>query len=354
MDKRILILTLKIGGVISIAQSMQEYFEAKGYSVKLCYVEDAVNQNVYSFLFKGWYLKPIPKAIKLWSFLYNNSFVYRIAYSVLYLTKPSFTCNVLQNEIERFKPNEIIAGSFLPSFFIRHAVKNINIKCKLNAVISNFDFPKYWDKHLDNYFIPHSGLIQIGIRNGIAKNKIHVSGLPIILSLESKYARRKQLLFVGGRLGIGIKRDTILLLLKHTDYSINVVCAENLTLNEELSKIINPRLIVLGNIEAKLMTKLYRESQCVITKAGTLTVAEAAICKTPIIINYHVEGHEKKNVQYLKKHKACLFGYTNNELLDSLNVLNEQGDVYKEIVDNAYNLLKKSKNIDFSPILNRN
>ncbi len=352
--KKILILTLKIGGVISIAQSMREYFEKQGYSVNICYVEDTINKKVYSILFKGWYLKPVSKAIHLWSFLYKNSFIYRLAYKILYLTKPSFTCPLLQQEIIDFKPNEIIAGSFLPSFFIRHAVKDINIGCKLNAVISNFDFPKYWDKHLDNYFIPHSGLTQIGIRNGIAKNRIHVSGLPITIPSELKYARNKQLLFVGGRLGIGIKADTILLLLKHTDYTIYTVCAENQILKDELAKIKNPRLNVLGNIEATLMTKLYKESQCVITKAGTLTIAEAAICKTPIIINYHIEGHEKKNVQYLKRYRACLFGYTSKELLNSLNILEIQDDVYQGIVNNAYDLFQKSKNIDFSPIINRN
>ena len=127
-DKRILILTLKIGGVISIAKSMREYFEKQGCSVNICYVEDTINKQVYSILFKGWYLKPISKAIRLWSFIYKNTSIYRLAYKILYLIQPSFTCPLLQQAIIDFKPNEIIAGSFLPSFFIRHAVKDIDIE----------------------------------------------------------------------------------------------------------------------------------------------------------------------------------------------------------------------------------
>jgi len=353
MQKRILILTLKIGGVITVARVLKDYFEKKGVKVKICFFEEVVSQRLYSILFKGWYLKPFPKKIRLWSFLYNNSGIYRVVYSLLYCISPKFTCPILREEIIKFNPDELIAGSFLPSFFIRHAIKDLPIRCNLNAVISNFDFPKYWDKYLDNYFIPHEGLLEVGVQSKIARDKIFISGLPINCDKITSGDLKTSILLVGGRLGIGIELDTILLVLNNFKGNLIVVCGENVKLNLLLNKIRHPKLKILGNIDSNIISELYNTSICVITKAGTLTLAEAAIRKVPIIINYFVEGHEKKNTEYLLKYDACFRGFNNNELLQSLKEIEGDSNICKIKVNNAYKLFNKSRNIDFSPVVER-
>lgn len=341
MAAKALIFTVKIGGVTTVSNTLKKYLEERNLEVKICYFDDVIPKVLYSILLKGWYQKKWALKIKFWTIIYYLSFIYRIAYLILSIFPLRWTCVKLTKEIKDFNPHYIFAASFLPSFFAKNVIQKSKVPSKVYSIISNFDVPYFWDNRSDMYLLPHHELSEMAIKIGLPANRIQVTGLPINIS-TNKDTPKDVILVMGGKFGIGIEIDILKLASTFNNYKIVVICGTNEKLKDKLSKKKQENLIIHGDMHADNIYNYYSKSICVITKAGTITLAEAALRKIPIIICDYIEGHELKNMTFMLNRNACYNG-TNGSNIPLLvqKAIDMDEDTYT-IIQNAYNIFSLS------------
>ncbi len=191
----------------------------------------------------------------------------------------------------------------------------------------------------DLCLVPSEGLRQIAIADGVAPEKIHVTGLPVHRAFSmNRYISRQEtratlqwldrttVLLVGGGEGMGdLEAMTESVEAALPDTQLLVVTGRNEKLCEKLLKHqwAGP-VRILGF--ARNMPQLMRAADVIVTKAGPSTLSEALICGLPILISGFVPGQEEGNVKYILENQAGYF-------LDK--PAEELGTVLKDLLGNG-------------------
>jgi 1,2-diacylglycerol 3-beta-galactosyltransferase len=176
----------------------------------------------------------------------------------------------------------------------------------------------WFDKRCDFCFIPSKAVYEIARRNKISPNKLVMHGLPIRPAFwkagMSKEKIRKRLglensktaLLMGGGDGVGnLMKIATTLASKLKEYAgktqVVVVCGHNKRLVEQLEKKSkslawpqNVNLVVKGfmtNID-----EFMSGSDCLVTKAGPGTIAEAMTRGLPLVLSSFLPGQVKPNI----------------------------------------------------------
>ncbi|MEL6657365.1 MAG: glycosyltransferase [Bacteroidota bacterium] len=345
---KILIISTKIGGINTITASIKENLCKKGDQVEVIYFEECTNA-LFLDLITNWYLKKIPSKIRLWKLVYENAWIYQPFFKIVKFLFPS--PKVIYPRafeiVSRVRFNHIIVTSFYPSFIAEHLVEYFNLNCKTHAILSNFDFPEIWSKKMDYYYLPNREIAPIGIANGYEEKKFVYQNIPIHeIHMTSRVEEddKKVVLFTGGSLGLGISIEKVKIALSQ-GHRVVVICGENDALFESLSQVKSNCLNIYKSVDLQKMHELYSQSICVITKAGTLTLAEAAANRIPIVLSSFLDGHEQKNADFLVKKRACLIGIEVSQFKSSMTeVVNRR--VINKMLDNAYNLFFNNHHIN--------
>ncbi|CAL9222734.1 unnamed protein product, partial [Arabidopsis halleri] len=87
------------------------------------------------------------------------------------------------------------------------------------------------------------------------------------------------------------------------------------------------------------MEKWMGACDCIITKAGPGTIAEALICGLPIILNDYIPGQEKGNVPYVVDNGAGVFTRSPKETAKIVaNWFSNNKEELKKMSENALKL----------------
>ena len=175
----------------------------------------------------------------------------------------------------------------------------------------------------DAFFIAHKDLLWAFEAEGIPKEKLIPSGIPVAYAFESSLSkeeaakalklslRTKKILLMGGSIGCGHMEKIASLCanaLKEGE-ELLVVCGKNERLRKALEKRRLPHTTAIGFTK---QISLYMDaSDLFVTKAGGLSTTEAAKKGLPMLFFDAVPGVETHNLRFF-----CQKGYAKSALLE--------------------------------------
>ncbi|KAK7281609.1 hypothetical protein RIF29_09751 [Crotalaria pallida] len=192
----------------------------------------------------------------------------------------------------------------------------------------------WFNPRVNRCYCPSQEVAKRAILDGLEESQTRVFGLPIRPSFARAIVSKDQLreelemdpnlpavLLMGGGEGMGPVKETAMalaesLLDEKTKKPIGqlvIICGRNKSLASTLQS------LEWKNIPVKIrgfetqMEKWMGSCDCIITKAGPGTIAEALIRGLPIILNDYIPGQEKGNVPYVVNNGAGVFTRSPNE-----------------------------------------
>lgn len=188
----------------------------------------------------------------------------------------------------------------------------------------------WFHKDVDKCFVATELVAAQAMKVGLAANQLACYGLPIrpAFNLPSKSkdeichqlgidAEAPTVMLIGGGEGMGKLEATAEALAKTLSSSqqLIIICGRNVKLAEKLASRAWPmRVLVKGFVNN--MSEYMLACDCIITKAGPGTIAEALICGRPILLNGFIPCQEEGNVSFVLDNRVGSYSESPEEMAD--------------------------------------
>ncbi|MBQ8525185.1 MAG: glycosyltransferase [Clostridia bacterium] len=326
------------GGHNSAALALESYFQEVGVECDIAdflgFGKSFANNiicNGHVFIYRH-----APKLFE-WGYKKAESDTQRGENSIIYKYCSAYADN-LYKFLQMHKYDCIISVHIFATIALDYIKKHMDSRLFACHVSTDYTcYPEISNTDLDCYFIAHKALIEEHSKNGMQKNKLIPSGIPIRDIFYKKASSKedakkkigvspakKMILLAGGSMGCGpMEEITELLLEKLGDaVTIAVICGSNEAMYENLS--VYDKLHLRGFVTN--INQYMQAADVLLTKAGGLTITEAAASNLPLVFINAVSGCESYNRDFFKNN-----GYA----LASISV--------EEVADNAIELLENEK-----------
>ncbi len=346
---KVLILTCNTGG---------------GHTSCAHYIEDELKENKIECDVVN-YLELIgERAAKIVEKLYLDSTkgsgsifkgVYKIGeiYNKSNIKSPVYLLNKIAKEkVSNFiKDNGytlVICTHLFPSMTITEIKKEKDVK--LINVATDYECIPFWNEtNPDTFVIPSEKLLSSFIDKGFDKYVLLPLGIPV--SSKFKVPKdnldlpKEYILITSGSMGFGHMKELIEKVLEEIkNYYVIVICGNNHKLAEELSKIDNPYLIVVGY--TKDMAEYMAKSKIIVTKPGGLTTSEVATIHKPLIHMMPIPGVENYNADFFAKNKMSLKADTIEDVIKSIQTLLNDSKLQEEMIKSQKEIINENSAAD--------
>lgn len=301
-------------GHLKAAEAVYNFLRQKDKELKIELIDvlqesNLFFSNIYAYGYKflisytpylwslGFYItqvKPLRRLTKTINFIINRLNTQRFAQDLI-----------------REEPDFVICTHFLPSEICAYLKRAKKIKSKLVTVITDFGVHPFWiDKAVDIYVVASDITREKLVLEGINKERIRESGIPVDLKFLRTYKKeglckkfdidqnKFTILIVTGSFGIGPIEEIVDLL--HEDVQILVVCAKNKRLFIRLKNKNYHSVRIFGFIDN--IQELMAVSDIIVTKPGGLTISEVlAMELVPIFISA-IPGQETENAKIVERY----------------------------------------------------
>ena len=284
------------------------------------------------------YVKSLGKKGGLFKYIYKIGEAYDKTniVSPIYLIHKLYS-HRLYKYIKKMKYDLVICPHLFPSL----ALTAVNKKHKVNFLFVDTDYgyqPFTSEIKADYYIIPKNSAEQF-IRRGILKDKLVPLGIPVASNyikkaktIKSKSSvGKKTILILLGSMGFGNIKKILDDLLMIKDVNCIVVCGKNKKLYNDLQKIDNNSLTVIGYCQN--VNDLIKSSDIVISKPGGLSSTEIAAFRKGLIHIFPIPGSETINTEYFLKNNLSFVANNKDELLMYVNVLLQDSEAYKKMIE---------------------
>lgn len=272
------------------------------------------------------------QAPELWQFIYDKTNTAAIGKRFAGLTKFINQVNAAKfyELVEREQPDAVLCTHFLPASALMGAPSKHKITAPISIVMTDYD------KHallltpgLDRYFISTEKMRWKMIRNGIEKNRIVLSGIPVdpvLYEKKSKKALRKKysiaegaqvVLVLSGGQGMS-KSDALVreLFSLKEPMTILAVAGKNEKLEAALLKLTPPAHHTLHCFGwTNDMDELLRAADVVVSKPGGMTTTECITLCVPLIAMEPIAGQEEENALYILEHNLGRVAQTREDMV---------------------------------------
>lgn len=277
------------------------------------------------------YMITLRRTPELWEALYDNMWVEHLTSRLRGMIQQgkSESLRLLMTE---FAPHAVVCTQAYPfavmaSFAARHIPD-----LPLFAVATDFVPHRFWrtgNAHGARYVVPTESAAARLIWLGIAPHSIHVLGIPVltdplaVVRSEGGPPRHRRVLIMGGGCGMGIRYSTVRKVdLCPEAFTIDVVCGTNRKLRQCLVR--NRRrfkhpIRVRGYVQHAVA--LMSRADLMITKAGGLTLAEAACVGVPLMLVRPLPGQENGNTDVMVHCGAALHVEREGDIPRSVSML---------------------------------
>ena len=242
--------------------------------------------------------------------------------------------------IEIAQPDLIVSAHSLLTQPVLNALRVSNYDTPVFSVVTDLaSIHQSWiAPDVDRCYVPTAEVRDEMIRRGMGKEQLRLSGLPVHPSYlpDPASSDRERLrldlglrpdlftiLVMGGGEGIG-KLDTITRHLAQTRLpaQLIVVAGHNPALFSALSRQ-QPEWRMPHKIFGFThnVSTLMHASDVIVTKAGSVTIAESLACGLPIILSSVIEGQESGNVDMLKRHGVGCLAKRPGEIVEAVRRL---------------------------------
>jgi processive 1,2-diacylglycerol beta-glucosyltransferase len=231
-------------------------------------------------------------------------------------------CRGFLRFLEETKPDVLVCTHFFASEWAAYLKAKGKVACRIVCVVTDFKFHLFWlAEHIDEYTVASEETKQDLLRRKIPAEKIHVLGIPVLpqfaikmdkAGLREKFRLDKDaftLLVMSGGFGVGPVIAILKALEEIKKHNVNlpqtiIICGRNPRLFAKIKKM----KLSLPHLLLEFVDNVYEYMQaadCLITKAGGLTLSEAlAEVLVPIIIA-PIPGQESRNSELLLKYQAA-------------------------------------------------
>ncbi|MET0858694.1 MAG: glycosyltransferase [Telluria sp.] len=325
IQRKILVLSVSAGtGHTRAAEALRSFASGAGFQAAAIHLDilqfvtpfvRTLYTDVYGFLVK--------RAPALWRYLYRATHDAKPDGLPHKLRRWAERINStpLLKEIAECKPDLIICTHFLPAEMMSQLIARGALNCPVWVQVTDFDLHRMWvHDHIAGYFAPNEEVAFRMREQGIAADRIHVTGIPIMpafsLQLDRKACARElgiaphvmTLLLMGGGAGFGsVTKVAERLLGLSENFQIIALSGKDtatLTALQELATRHPGRLSpqgYTGQIE-----RLMACSDLLITKPGGLTSAESLAMGLPMIVIAPIPGQEEHNANFLLEQGVAL------------------------------------------------
>lgn len=282
--------------------------------------------------------KPLNQLPKSYSFLANDAtWIWKLLWETgehpgllqfLGEIVPRITEKSVRRVFKRFAPDLIISVhplvqeiSLLPLANIGRRIPYVTVVTDLASV-----HPLWLHPAVDACYVASKEAYARAIEAGLHPNQLHLFGLPVRPAFspppQPKPVLRQKLgmaptlpaaLLVGGGEGIGPVAEVaqqVAHCLAETPKrplgQLVVICGRNQRLQERLESHAWPIPTVINGF-VNNMEEWMAACDCIITKAGPGTIAEALIMGLPLVLSGFIPGQEEGNVPYVVDHQVGVY-----------------------------------------------
>ncbi|MFQ6662275.1 hypothetical protein Gotur_030139 [Gossypium turneri] len=372
--KKVLILMSDTGGG----------HRASAEAIKAAFNEEFGDEYQVSFLFilqvfvtdlwsdhTPWPFNQLPKS---YNFLVKHGSLWRLTYygtapRVIYQSNFAATSTFIAREVAKglmkYQPDIIISVHPLMQHVPLRILKSKGLLKKIvfTTVVTDLStcHPTWFHKLVTRCYCPSAEVAKRALKAGLQPSQIKVYGLPIrpsfVKPVRPKIELRRELgmdedlpavLLMGGGEGMGPIEATARAL-EHALYDENlgeplgqilVICGHNKRLASKLLSI-NWKIPVQVKGFVTKMEECMGSCDCIITKAGPGTIAEAMIRGLPIVLNDFIAGQEVGNVPFVVENGCGKFSKSPKEIANIISQwFGPKADELKSMSENALRLAR--------------
>jgi len=338
--KTIMIMTASIGaGHNQVAYAMRESLQENDPEAQVEVFDLLEERRVYQMV-NSLYLETIQKAPGVFSKAYG--------WTQSHQTHPRVSsmlhhlCYLSLQRIQQQKRPDLFLFTH-PFPVAAYHSKNL---APAYAILTDFGFHPLWSNpQMKGYFVSQPEQVGALKKLGLNEACIYLSGIPLgsgfrkesdSLSLTIPQKKVPHVLLMGGGLGIGgVERFVRMTEKIPTTIKMTAVTGRNHILRQELLN----RTRHLSNWEvlgfSHEIARLMRQSSLLVTKAGAVTLSEAAACNLPTIILNPLPGHEEENAAQAVEQGWALRAHSAEEAYHLVRRLSNQRSQLQQMRFNA-------------------
>jgi processive 1,2-diacylglycerol beta-glucosyltransferase len=312
--KKILLLSVSAGaGHMRAAEALRARVQIDRPDIEVVHY-DTMDYVTAAFkkLYTDFYIKLVNKAPALWGYLYDQTNEAKSDSVMEQLRRKLERMNAraLREAIAEFNPDAIICTHFLPAEMLSRLLRKDVLHCPVWVQVTDFDLHRLWvHEGIAGYFVANDEVAFRLRAHGIAENRIHATGIPIMPAFTETLDRarcaqahgidpmRKTMLLMGGGAGLG-SLDAV---------ASRLLAIDALTALRAIAKRYPNQLKPFGFTDQ--VEQLMACADVAITKPGGLTTSECLALGLPMILNSPIPGQEERNADYLLEQgvalKAC-------------------------------------------------
>ena len=350
------------GGHLSAAKSIKQYLEEHYTNLQIEMIDcvEYINKALNSVTTAA-YRQMAKKAPWAWEKVYYKS-------SHGMLAKVSSTSNKIMaikiaKLFKAFEPDVVISTHPFGSQMTSYLKKKQRTNCTLATVMTDFASHEQWlvgHAFVDYFFVSNADMKEEMIKQGVASQKIYVTGIPISKHFSEQFDRaslckefslnplKKTILFFGGgEFGLG-KEKTVAILQalasSFSDIQVIAIAGKNEKMKEAFLQVVSAYhkedcIKVLSYTTQ--VPELMSLSDLVITKHGGLTSSESLACGLTMLIINPLPGQEEENATFLEKSGAAVWLKTSDNPATVLSSLINDETKLQDMHASAMHIAKK-------------
>jgi len=262
------------------------------------------------------YMVTIRRTPELWDALYDSAWVEHLTRRLRQLVQQGKS-ESLRRLLAEFRPDAVVCTQAYPFAVIASYAAREDPDLPIFAVATDFVPHRFWvtsNACTARYVVPTESAAARLRWMGIDKQRIRVLGIPVSRdgtgahSAPADTPMERRVLVMGGSRGLGVRYRTVRRIdLSAADFTIDAVCGSNRSLRRQLvrnrHRFKHP-IRVRGYVRNAVA--LMSRATMMVTKAGGLTLAEAACMGLPLLLVRPLPGQERKNTEVMVHHGAAL------------------------------------------------
>ncbi len=289
-----------------------------------------------------WGRKPYGYSLKY--FPYINAILFRL-FSIKFLADIAIELNYphvgrsLRKLILEESPDIIVSVHPLANPLVIKALKDLKLLGKIpivNVVIELINIHHLWvAPEFDLTIVATEEAKKKCIEYGCPPQKIKLIGMPVdprfLKAYPDKGRHRFTILIMGGAEGAGKIFDQLAALNElQRDFQAIVITGRNVNLCKRLEKEkkrFKFPLEIYGF--TREVPELMHASDIILSKAGSLTLAEAIASETPVIITSYVPGQEERNPEWAERKEIGRYITDPKEIVELIEEFIEKNEIEK-------------------------
>lgn len=332
MNKRkIIIFSVSFGnGHNQVSKVLLSHLRAKGYEIEIIDTFDAINALFHKVVLDS-YLQLLRYRPSAWGKLYHYSEENPNSFFLKQFN--AFLTNKLYRTLDEKKADIIITTHPIATTLLANVIRKKNVSVQLYALLTDFAVhPMSVHPEVDGYFIASEHLRYFAKTYKLDETIFYPTGIPTPKETIHEYSKQqlrrklkldesmKTVIVAGGGVGLA-KFSNILAGLEAFSEKLQIICVtgENRRARAKIERFQSKHSVrVLGF--TNLFMEYLKASDVILSKAGGVTMSEALVCETPVVIFQPLPGQEEQNSQFLMNYGAAIKA----EVVEEIPVLLER------------------------------